>query len=188
VKTHMILPGALLCLAIAQSTAGQGPSAGKADFSGTWTFDRAKSSQPGPDGRIVIAPILGDECLARQDGAALTLAIKAGTLNVTAVYSFEGESRNLSPAGPGEAETLVTSRVWWDGDRLVILSSSTATVQGRGTRVDTKRVIWLDENNDLIIVRTGTPPSEVTPSRSVYRRVPDRETIRAQDGAPARVR
>lgn len=178
-KIHMILPGALLCLGIAQSTAGQGTNPGKPNFSGTWTFDRARSSEPGPDGRIVIAPILGDECVARQDGAALTLSIKAGARNVTAVYNFEGESRNLSPAGPGEADTLVTSRMSWDGNRLVILSSSTSTVEGRETRVDTKRVIWLDENNDLIIVRTGTPSSQVTPSRSVYRRVPDRETIRA---------
>jgi hypothetical protein len=188
VKTRLILSGALLCLAIAQSTAGEDSRAGTPNFSGTWTFDRAMSSQPGPDGRIVIAPILGDECVIRQDGAALTLSIKAGALKVTAVYNFEGESRNLSPAGPGEADTVVTSRVSWDGDRLVILSTSTSGAQGRETRVDTKRVIWLDDRNDLIIVRTGTPPSEVTPSRSVYRRVPDRGAIRALDGAPARTR
>lgn len=176
-NTLVMLPVALVCLGIAQSPAAparQASSPGTPDFSGTWTFDRARSSQPGPDGRIVIAPILGDECVVHQDRTALTLKIRAGMLNVTAVYSFEGESRNLSPAGPGEADAVVTSRVSWDGDRLVILSSSTSVVGGREMRIETKRVIWLDERHDLIIERTGTPASEVTPSRSVYRRVPDR--------------
>jgi hypothetical protein len=32
-------------------------------------------------------------------------------------------------------------------------------------------VIWIDKAGDLIIERSGTPATQVTPSRSVYRRV-----------------
>ena len=135
------------------------------DFSGGWTFDRAKSAQPW-NGRIVIAPILGDECVATQDAASLKLAITVGGQKVMAVYSFEGESRNMSPG-----DIPVTSRTSWDGDGLVIVSTSAAIVKGRDVTIETRRVMRLDGDGNLIIERTGTPASEVTPSRSVYTRV-----------------
>ena len=140
------------------------------DFSGSWTFDRARSMEPGPDGRIVIAPILGETFDAKQDATRLTLTIKAGALNVTAVYNFEGESRNQSPGAGTESDITVTSRVSREVDALVILSRSTSLVKGREVPVETRRVMRLDASGDLIIERTGTPASEVTASRSVYRR------------------
>ena len=135
------------------------------DFSGRWTFDRAKSAQPW-NGRIVIAPILGDECVATQDAASLKLAITVGGQKVTAVYNFEGESRNMSPG-----DIPVASRTSWDGDGLVIASTSAAIVKGQDVTIETRRVMRLDADGNLIIERTGTPASEVTPSRSVYTRV-----------------
>lgn len=135
------------------------------DFSGSWTFDRAKSMQPW-NGRIVIAATLGDECVVTQDARSLKLAITVGGQKVTAVYRFEGESRNLSPG-----DIPVTSRTSWDGDRLVIASTSAANVKEQAVTIETRRVLWLQANGDLIIERTGTPASEVTPSRSVYTRV-----------------
>ena len=152
-----------LCLACLGSVAPQPQK--RPDFSGSWTFDRAKSAQPW-NGRIVIAPILGDECVVTQDGTSLDLAITAGGQKVKAVYAFGGESRNLSPGG-----IPVTSRTSWDGDRLVILSTSTAVVKGQDVTIETRRVLWLDTDGNLIVERTGTPASEVTPSRSVYTRV-----------------
>ena len=134
------------------------------DFSGHWTFDRSKSAEPW-NGRIVIAPILGDECVATQDAAALTLAITVGGQKVTAVYNFDGESRNLSPG-----DIPVTSRTSWDGPRLVIVSTSAAVVKGQNVTIETRRVLSLDGAGHLIIERTGTPASEVTSSRSVYTR------------------
>ena len=135
------------------------------DFSGRWTFDRSKSAEPW-NGRIVIAPILGDECVATQKASALELVISVGGQNVTAVYNFEGESRNISPG-----DIPVTSRTSWDGDRLVVVSTSTATVKGEKLTIETRRVFWIDKDGNLVIERTGTPASEVTPSRSVYTRV-----------------
>lgn len=173
----MILGAALVCLATINPHLQARP-----DFSGAWTFDRAKSMAPGPDGRIVLAPILGDTFEASQDDTRLTLAIKAGALNVTAVYNFQGESRNQSPGGPGQPDVVVRSHVLWEGDALAFLSSSTSVVNGREVPVETRRVLRLDASGDLIIERTGTPASEVTPSRSVYRRVPAREPRGAVDG------
>jgi hypothetical protein len=135
------------------------------DFSGNWTFDRAKSAQPW-NGRIVIAPILGDACVVTQDAAALTLAITTGGQKINAVYKFSGESRNMSPG-----DIPVTSRTSWDGDRLVVVSTSLSTVRGQDVTVESKRIFWIDKDGSLIIERTGTPASEVTPSRSVYSRV-----------------
>jgi hypothetical protein len=135
------------------------------DFSGTWTFDRVRSAQPW-NGRIVIAPILGDQCVATEDARSLALTITVGGQKVLAVYNFEGESRNMSPG-----DIPVTSRTSWDGDKLVIVSTSTAVVEGQDVTIETRRVMRLDGNEHLIIERTGTPASEVTPSRSVYTRV-----------------
>jgi hypothetical protein len=135
------------------------------DFSGSWTFDRARSAEPW-NGRIVIAPILGDQCDATQDATALKLAITVGGQKVTAVYNFDGESRNLSPG-----DIPVTSRTSWDGPRLVIVSTSAALVKGQGVTIETRRILRLDAAGNLVIERTGTPASEVTPSRSVYTRV-----------------
>jgi hypothetical protein len=134
------------------------------DFSGRWTFDRARSAEPW-NGRIVIAAILGDQCDATQDAASLKLAITVGGQKVTAVYTFDGESRNLSPG-----DIPVTSRTSWDGARLVIASTSAAIVKGQDVTIETRRVMWIDGAGNLIIERTGTPASEVTPSRSVYTR------------------
>lgn len=141
------------------------------DFSGRWEFDRDKTMQPGPDGRIVLAAMLGDSVVVRQNAKTITFSIDAGGQLVRAVYNLDGsETRNLSPTSPGEAEIPVTSRASWDGKRLVILSKSVATDKGVAVTVDTRRVLSLDADGNLIVERTGTPASLVTPSRSVYRR------------------
>ena len=115
-----------------------------ADLSGTWTFDQAKTMRPGPDGRVVLAAMLG-----------------------VAVYDLSGaESENVSPG-----DIRVTSRASWQGTKLVIDSTSEGTDQGKPVTIATKRTIWIDAQGDLIVERSGTPASVVTASRSVYRRL-----------------
>jgi hypothetical protein len=135
------------------------------DFSGMWKFDRARSAEPW-NGRIVIGALLGDECVVTQDRTALTLDITVGGQKIRAVYNFSGDSRNLSPG-----DIPVTSHTSWEGDKLVIASTSSSNTRGEAVTVESRRVLWLDANRNLIIERTGTPASEVTPSRSVYTRV-----------------
>jgi hypothetical protein len=137
------------------------------DFSGTWTFDQEKTMKPGPDGRIVLAAMLGDRFVALQDATSVTFRITVQGQTVVAVYDLTGaETRNISPG-----DIVVKSRASWDGDRLVIDSISESTETGRPVTIQTKRVIWIDKEGDLIIERSGTPVTQVTPSRSVYRRV-----------------
>ena len=141
------------------------------DFSGRWEFDREKTMQPGPDGRIVLAAMLGDAVVIRQDARRITFSIDAGGQLVRAVYNLDGsESRNMSPGPPGQPEIPVTSQASWDGRRLVIVSKSVATEKGVAVTVDTRRVLSLDGEGNLVVERTGTPASLVTPSRSYYKR------------------
>ena len=148
------------------------PAKATPDFSGTWEFDQAKSAQPGPDGQVMLAAVFGDEFTARQDATSLSLAIKAGTLRVDAVYKLDGsESRNMSPGPSGQLDVEVMSRASWEVGKLVITSHSVSSIAGRNVPIETRRVLWIDAAGNLIIERTGTPASQVQASRSVYGKV-----------------
>ncbi len=164
----------LMTLLLAPRAHGELPAAGapfssaaRPDFSGTWTFDQPKSMEkPGPDGRVVLAAMLGEEFIAKQDATMLTLTITSGGQTVTAVYHLAGrETRNISPGN-----IAVMSQTMWDGRKFVIRSTSAGTEKRRKVTIRTRRVIWLDPDGYLVIERTGTPASLVTPSRSVYRK------------------
>lgn len=136
------------------------------DFSGTWTFDRDKTMQPDAEGRIVLAAMLGDDFVAMQTKSSLTFRISVQGDTVVAVYDLTGkETENTSPG-----DIKVRSRARWEGAKLVIESTSESSDTGRQVRIHTTRVIWVDASGDLIIERSGTPVTQVTPSRSVYRR------------------
>ena len=156
--------------ALALSVLLQAPVATQppADFSGTWTLDAEKTMKPGPDGRVVMAPMLGERVVVVQSATSITLRITVQGNIVVAVYDLTGaESRNVSPG-----DITVLSRASWKGDRLMIESTSDSVEQGKPVTIRTTRVIWIDQGGDLIVERTGTPASAVTPSRSVYRRAP----------------
>ena len=154
--------GALLALFLAPA----GPQAPPTDFSGTWTLDTEKTMKPGPDGRIVLAPMLGERVVVSQNASSITMRITVQGGVVVAVYDLTGaESRNVSPG-----DITVISRASWKGDRLIIESTSDSVDEGKPVTIRTTRVLWIDKDGDLIVERTGTPASAVTPSRSVYRR------------------
>ena len=122
---------------------------------------------PGPDGRIVLTAMLGDEFVALQNRTSLTLRISFQGDLVVAVYDLTGkETENTSPG-----DISVKSRASWQGDRLVIDSTSEGVEDGKPVTIRTRRVMWLDPAGDLILERSGTPATQVTASRSVYRRV-----------------
>lgn len=122
---------------------------------------------PGPDGRIVLAAMLGDDFVALQNRTSLTLRISFQGDLVVAVYDLTGkETENTSPG-----DIRVKSRASWQGDRLVIDSTSEGVEDGKPVTIRTRRVMWLDPAGDLILERSGTPATQVTASRSVYRRV-----------------
>lgn len=158
---------AVLLILVLLNTVGSAQQ--RPDFSGAWQFDREKTMKqpPSADGRLVIASMLGDEFVASQDAKALHLTIKAPGQTVNVTYNLDGtESRNISPG-----DIVVTSRAKWEGDRLVILSTSTSNERGKPVTIETRRVMWIDKEGTLIIERTGKPESEVTPSTSMYKRI-----------------
>jgi hypothetical protein len=142
------------------------------DFAGTWVYDTSKNTaggtgQNGP----VSAPMLGDRVTIVQDATEITMTIANGAQLVTARYKLDGsESRNVSPAGNGQADIVVTSHAAWAGATLVIDSSSASILRGQPVPVQTKRVLTIDADGFLTMDRTGTPPGLVVPTRSVYRR------------------
>ena len=136
------------------------------DFSGSWTFDATKTMTPDAEGRVVLAAMLGEEFTALQTDTSLTLRIVANGQLVVAVYDLTGKpTKNVSP---GDID--VTSWARWKGDRLVITSASASEENGKPTKIETTRVLWIDEAGDLILERTGRPATHVPASRSVYRR------------------
>src|SRR6185436_8871151 len=139
-----------------------GPQQAPINFSGTWAFDEARSSQKQPGGHLVIAKLLGDEVTIRQDQSVMRLAIRIGPSTVDAEYALDGsESRNLSSEGGGKPDVTVISRATWEDGKLVIRSSSTSEAQGRAVTTETKRVLSVDADGSLILDRTGTPASEI---------------------------
>jgi len=169
-----VAAGVVLLMLLAAVDAGAQPAPAKArpDFSGTWAFDQVKSAQPGPDGKVMLVAMLGDEFTALQDAVSLSLAIKAGGVRVNATYKLDGtESRNMSPGAFGQPPVEVISRSSWEGDKLVIKSTSVSVLSGKNVPIDTRRVLWIDASGSLLVERTGTPATEVVPSRSIYRKV-----------------
>lgn len=138
----------------------------KPDFSGTWVFDANKTMQPGADGRVVLAAMLGEQFSAVQNETSLTLRITNQGQQVVAIYDLTGKpTENVSPG-----DIVVTSRASWKGDRLVIVSTSESVEKGTPVTIETTRTMWIDKAGDVILERRGTPERLVTASRSVYRR------------------
>lgn len=138
------------------------------DLSGTWLFDQEKTMQPGADGKIVLAAMLGERVVIQQTDTSITLRITFQGDVVVAVYDLTGaESKNVSPG-----DITVLSRAASKDGRLVIDSTSESIEGGTPLTIKTTRTLWIDKAGDLIVERTGSPASVVTPSRSVYTRTP----------------
>jgi len=122
--------------------------------------------QPGPDGKIVLAAMLGERVVVQQTDESITLRISFQGDIVVAVYDLTGaESKNVSPG-----DITVISRAAWKDGRLVIDSTSESVDAGKPVTVKTTRVMWIDKAGDLIVERSGSPSNVVTSSRSVYTR------------------
>ncbi len=156
----------MLVLALTCALTAAVPVQARPDLSGTWVFDQEKTMQPGADGRIVLAAMLGERVVIQQTDTSITLRITFQGDVVVAVYDLTGaESKNVSPG-----DITVLSRAVWKDGRLVIDSTSESLEGGKPVTIKTKRTMWIDKAGDLIVERTGSPASVVTPSRSVYTR------------------
>ena len=146
---------------------------GKPDFSGSWTFDEAKSD-PAParagggggggggrgGGRMGGAPATA--MTIKQTPAELSIDRTTAQGAQTAVYKLDGtESQNTIGMGPA------TSKAMWDGAKLVITTNQ--TVQGRGGEItiDSKDIYTVD-GKTLTIETTRTTPGGAQTRKLVY--------------------
>jgi hypothetical protein len=162
-----VVCGVLLMTAMAAAQRG-----GARNFAGTWYFDQTATTASAAEAKMAAGPIFGEAFNATQTPTSLTLHITAGTLNVTAVYALDGSvSKNTSPpAMPGTAPIDIASVAKWDGDRLLITSTSQSPSANGPVDVKSVRTMWLDAQGRLVIERTGTPETVVASSRSVYKK------------------
>ncbi len=155
----MALPAALLAQA-------------KTDFSGTWTFDEAKSD-PAParaggggggggrgGGRMGGAPATA--MTIKQTGTELSMDRTTAQGAQTVVLKLDGtDSTNTIGMGPA------TSKAVWDGPRLVV--STTQTMQGRGGEMTiTSKEIYSVQGNVLTIDTTRTTPAGDQTRKLIY--------------------
>ena len=136
----------------------------KADFSGTWTLDTAKSDPP-PQGRGGGGGGGG--------GGTQTIKQTANELSVTSegrggpqtlVYKLDGSESTNQMMGRGGAQS-VKSTAKWDGSSLVIET----TREFQGTPITTKEVRRLDNGGkEMVIESTTQTPNGEMKRKTVY--------------------
>ena len=163
----------LATIAIAVAIAATAAAQAKPDFSGTWTFDEAKSD-PAParaggggrggggrgGGRMGGAPATA--MTIKQTPAELTMDRTTAQGAQTIVYTLDGsESKNTVGMGPA------TSKAAWDGARLVV--TTTQTVQGRGGEITiNSKEIYSVQGNVLTIETTRSTPAGEQTRKLIY--------------------
>ena len=163
--THRnIIPTIAIVVALVATAAAQA----KPDFSGTWTFDEAKSD-PAParaggggrgGGRMGGAP--ATTMTIKQTPAELSMDRTTAQGQQTAVYKLDGsDSTNTIGMGPA------TSKAAWDGSRLVI--TTTQTVQGRGGEITiNSKDIYSVQGSTLTIETTRSTPGGEISRKLIY--------------------
>ena len=160
----------VFCMALPPALQAQA----KPDFSGTWTFDEAKSD-PVParaggggggggggrgGGRMGGAPATA--MTIKQTPTELSMERTTAQGTQPAVYKLDG-SENTNTTGMGPA----TSKAAWDGSRLII--TSTQTVQGRGGEITiNSKEIYSVQGSTLTIETTRTTPMGEITRKLIY--------------------
>lgn len=151
-----------------------GPSCAKAapNFSGTWTFDIEATKASAAAAQMDGLALFMEKFSTEQNAKVFSMKVELGQMMVTAVYNLDGSvSKNMSPSGTSGADPIeVTSIAKWDGNTLVIASTSTSPSANGPIEVKSTRKLWLDAEGRLVIERSGTPTTIVRPSRSVYKK------------------
>lgn len=142
----------------------------KADFSGTWTFDEAKSDPAGgPGGGGGGRPAGGggggarmgggtpSKLVIKQTGTELTVESTLPSGAQTAVYKLDG-SESANKMGTGESK----SKASWDGANLVLNGKQTITTQQGEMQIDSKEVYSVAGPVLTITTTRVTPRGETT--------------------------
>lgn len=161
---HALMAALVFSIALPAAVMAQA----KADFSGTWTFDEAKSD-PAParaggggrgGGRMGGAPATA--MTIKQTPAELSMDRTTAQGAQTVVYKLDGtDSTNTIGMGPA------TSKAVWDGARLVV--TTTQTFQGRGGEITiNSKEVYSVVDNVLTIETTRTTPAGEQTRKLIY--------------------
>jgi hypothetical protein len=122
-------------------------SAQKPSFAGTWAVVvDPNAPAPGRGG----GRGLGQAATIAQDAKTLTVTRTTQNGEVKTVYNLDGtDSKNTMTFGGNSVEQ--TSKVKWDGDKLVVTTSSTIN----GNPVETTMVLQIDASGQLVAESTG---------------------------------
>ena len=133
---------------------------GKADFSGTWTLDTAKSDPP-PQGRGGGG---GGSMTIKQTGTELTITSEGRQGPQTLTYKLDGSESTNQMMGRGGA-TTVKSTAKWDGSSLVIET----TRDFNGMSITTKEARRLDNGGkEMQVESTTQTPNGEQKRKTVY--------------------
>ena len=165
---HALMAALVLSMALPTALLAQA----KTDFSGTWTFDEAKSD-PAParaggggggggrgGGRMGGAPATA--MTIKQTPTELSMDRTTAQGAQTVVLKLDGtDSQNTIGMGPA------TSKAVWDGPRLVV--TTTQTVQGRGGEITiNSKEIYSVSGNVLTIETTRSTPGGEQTRKLIY--------------------
>ena len=122
-----------------------GPQAPPTDFSGRWVLDQNRSTSRKDNAMVLtVVGMLGERFVAVQNAKTLTLNITALGRQFTAVYNLDGSpSRLQSPTGPGQPDETITSYAAWEGNRLVVRTTSAEELNGKPVQMTTRRTMWI---------------------------------------------
>ena len=161
-RVSVLVLTAALVLAVLAPTLAQG----KADFSGKWTFNSARSG-PRVSGNnpLVSFP---SELLIKQ--SPLELDLEASTLrqdSLHVVYKFDGSEITAHGA---DGMTIKTNAVW-DGEKLVITSKRTFSSPAGEITADFREVYSIG-GDALTVEKTQTIGGVSNTGKAVYTKAP----------------
>jgi hypothetical protein len=142
---------------------------GKADFSGTWTFDEAKSDPApagrgggggGGGGRGGFGP--ATKLMIKQTAGELTVESTTANGTNTAVYKLDG-SESVNKMGTGEAK----SKAAWEGSNLVVTGQQQLQTPN-GTFDITTKDVYSVQGGTLTITQTRTTGRGENTRKLVY--------------------
>jgi hypothetical protein len=142
----------------------------KTDFSGTYTFDEAKSDPApggggggrggGGGGRMGGGP--ASKIVIKQTGNDLHIESTTANGTTMAMHKLDG-SESVNKSGMGEMKSKAT----WDGANLVVAGKQAVQTQQGNIELDVKEVYSLS-GNVLTITTTRVTPRGETTRKLVY--------------------
>jgi hypothetical protein len=144
----------------------------KTDFSGTWTFDEAKSDPApggggagrggggGGGGRMGGGP--ASKIVIKQTGNDLHVESTTANGTTMAMYKLDG-SESVNKTGMGETKSKAT----WDGANLVIAGKQSVSTPQGNFELDVKEVYSLS-GGVLTLTTTRVTPRGETTRKLVY--------------------